>query len=65
MQADIFREIDALQKEIQRLRPLNADFLKQIREHYKIGLTYSSNALIPQMRMVRESQKDYLRLFAS
>ena len=45
MQADIFKEIDSLQKEINSYRPLSSDFLKQIREYYKIGLTYSSNAL--------------------
>lgn len=45
MQSDIFKEIDHLQKEINAYRPLDADLLKQIREYYKIGLTYSSNAL--------------------
>ena len=42
---DIFKEIDALQKEINSYRPLNAHLLKQIREYYRIGLTYTSNAL--------------------
>lgn len=42
---DIFQEIDSLQKEIDSYRPLNAELLKQIREYYKIGLTFSSNAL--------------------
>lgn len=41
----IFQEIDLLQKEINSLRPLKEEYLKQIREYYKIGLTYSSNAL--------------------
>ena len=45
MQADIFKEIDVLQKEINSYRPLSADLLKQIKEYYKIGLTFSSNAL--------------------
>ena len=45
MTADIFKQIDALQKEINAFRPLNPDLLKQIKEYYKIGLTYSSNAL--------------------
>lgn len=45
MQKDIFEEIDSLQKEINSYRPLNAEFLQQIKEYYKIGLTYSSNAL--------------------
>ncbi|HSX11496.1 MAG TPA: Fic family protein [Chlamydiales bacterium] len=45
MQRDIFKEIDSLKKEIDGHRPLSDDFLKQIREYYRIGLTYSSNAL--------------------
>jgi Fic family protein len=45
MPTDIFHEIDSLQKEIHSYKPLNSDFLKQIREYYKIGLTFSSNAL--------------------
>lgn len=45
MQQDIFKEIDILQKEIDSYRPLDPDFLKQIKEYYKIGLTFSSNAL--------------------
>jgi Fic family protein len=35
-------EVDKLQKEI---RPLSAHALKQLKEYYRIGLTYSSNAL--------------------
>jgi Fic family protein len=42
---DIFKEIDSLRKEIHSHRPLSVPFLKQIKEYYKIGLTYSSNAL--------------------
>jgi Fic family protein len=42
---DIFKEIDLLQKEIDSYKPLSADFLKQIREYYRIKLTFSSNAL--------------------
>lgn len=42
---DIFKEIDALQSEIKSYRPLSPGFLRQIREYYKIGLTFSSNAL--------------------
>jgi Fic family protein len=45
MQPDIFKEIDLLKKEINSYKPLGTPFLKQIREYYKIGLTYSSNAL--------------------
>ncbi len=42
---DILKEIDLLQKEINSYRPLDQTFLKQIREYYKIGLTYTSNAI--------------------
>src|ERR1700744_5119168 len=45
MKADIFKEIDSLQKEINSYRPFSSELLKQIKEYYKIGLTYSSNAL--------------------
>lgn len=42
---DILQEIDALQQEINSFRPLNQNLLKLIKEYYRIGLTYSSNAL--------------------
>ncbi len=45
MKTDIFKEIDSLQKEIDSNGSLSADFLKQIKEYYKIALTFSSNAL--------------------
>jgi Fic family protein len=41
----ILKEIDLLQEEINRYHPLDPVLLKQIRKYYKIGLTYSSNAL--------------------
>ena len=42
---DIFNEIDKLHEEINSLRPLDNNLLKQIKEYYRIGLTYTSNAL--------------------
>lgn len=42
---DIFTEIDHLQEEINSLRPLDPSFLKQMKEYYRVGLTYSSNAI--------------------
>lgn len=39
------KEIDALQKEINQFRPLPRQALKQLKEYYRVGLTYSSNAL--------------------
>ena len=38
-------EIDKLQLEISRRRPLKRDEIKELREYYRVGLTYSSNAL--------------------
>lgn len=38
-------EIDKLKLKINSFRPLSPDIIKQIREYYKIGLTYTSNAL--------------------
>lgn len=40
-----FKEIDELKFKIDTFRPLTDEILKQIQEYYKIGLTYSSNAL--------------------
>ncbi|MFH0797223.1 MAG: Fic family protein [Candidatus Omnitrophota bacterium] len=42
---EILKEIDKLQGEINRFRPLDKKLLKQIREYYRVGVTYSSNAL--------------------
>lgn len=42
---NIFEEIDQLQAEINSHKPFAKDILNQLKEYYKIGLTYSSNAL--------------------
>jgi len=42
---DILKKIDILQQEINTYRPLSRQILKQIKEYYRVGLTYSSNAL--------------------
>jgi Fic family protein len=39
------KEIDKLNEQIDQLRPISKDLLKQIKEYYRIGLTYSSNAI--------------------
>ena len=39
------KEVDALQREINKFRPLSRNALNQLKEYYRIGLTYSSNAL--------------------
>lgn len=38
-------QIDRLQEEINAMRPLAQEELQQLKEYYRIGLTYSSNAL--------------------
>ena len=42
---DLLVEIDKLQKEVNALRPLQPDTLEQLKKYYRVGLTYSSNAL--------------------
>ncbi|MFH1540698.1 MAG: Fic family protein [Elusimicrobiota bacterium] len=39
------KDIDSLQEEINKYRPLNKLQIKQLKEYYRIGFTYSSNAL--------------------
>ncbi|OGS25243.1 MAG: cell filamentation protein Fic [Elusimicrobia bacterium RIFOXYB2_FULL_48_7] len=41
----IFAEIDKLQQEINKHRPLDKHLIAQIKEYFRIGLTYTSNAL--------------------
>lgn len=41
----IYKQIDELQKKINTYRPLPDNLVKQIREYYRIGLTYTSNAI--------------------
>ncbi|PCI73258.1 cell filamentation protein Fic [Candidatus Dependentiae bacterium] len=41
----LLKEIDQLKKEISEIRPLDEYMCKQIKEYFRIGLTYSSNAL--------------------
>ena len=42
---NIFNEIDKLQEKINYIRPVSKAQLKELRNYYKIGLTYTSNAL--------------------
>lgn len=42
---DLFQEIDQLKDKIDSYRPFEGELLKQLRNYYKIGLTYTSNAL--------------------
>ena len=45
MYSNRIKEIDALQKEINQYRPLKKKIVDELKEYYKIGLTYTSNAL--------------------
>lgn len=42
---EILTEVDKLQEEINSFRPLPASTLKQLKEYYRVGLTYTSNAI--------------------
>jgi Fic family protein len=42
---ELLEKIDRFQQEIHALKPLNHAELQQLKEYYRIGLTYSSNAL--------------------
>jgi|SRR3989339_81625 len=42
---EILKEIDKLQEEINAYRPLPPNTLKQLKEYYRVGLTYTSNAI--------------------
>jgi len=45
MTTPALKKIDALKVKIDAHRPLDTHMLKQIREYFRIGMTYSSNAL--------------------
>ena len=42
---EILRKIDLFQKEINALRPMEGGMLGQIQDYYRVGLTWTSNAL--------------------
>lgn len=41
----ILKEVDILQNEINSYRPMNEEYVQDFKEYFRIGLTYSSNAL--------------------
>ena len=45
MTTSVLKKIDALKAKIDGYRPLDSHILKQVREYFRIGMTYSSNAL--------------------
>lgn len=42
---DILKKIDSIKAIIDAYRPLDSHMVKQLREYFRIGMTYSSNAL--------------------
>ena len=40
----MFEKIDRNKAKIDALRPMSTSLIQQIRDYYRIGLTYSSNA---------------------
>ena len=42
---NILGKTDLFQKEINTLRPLEGEMLEQIKDYYRVGLTWTSNAL--------------------
>lgn len=42
---EILKKIDLFQSEINALRPLEGEILGRIQDYYRIGLTWTSNAL--------------------
>lgn len=42
---DILERVDCFQKEINAMRPLEGAMLDQIKDYYRVGLTWTSNAL--------------------
>jgi Fic family protein len=45
MNVILIKEIDGLQKDVNKLRPFSGENLKVLKDYYKVSLTYSSNAL--------------------
>lgn len=42
---DIFKEIDMLKEEIDNYKPMSKELVDQLKQYYRIGLTYTSNAI--------------------
>lgn len=42
---DILEKIDSIKSEINILRPFTDHVVKQLRDYYRIGLAYTSNAI--------------------
>src|SRR5208337_2132801 len=42
---DILKKIDSIKAKIDAHRPMDSHMVKQLREYFRIGMTYTSNAL--------------------
>jgi Fic family protein len=42
---DLYSQVDALKAAIDVVRPFEGEYLRQLREYYRIGLTWTSNAI--------------------
>ena len=61
MKKSEFKDCDIYAARIAALRPFPKETLMSLRDYYRVGLTYSSNALEGNDR-VCETQKELLRL---
>ena len=62
MKKSEFRECDIYAARIAAMRPFPKETLKSLREYYRVGLTYTSNALEGNSLTESETQKELLRL---
>ena len=64
---DKLLECEKLQQQLWAYRPLSAETLKSLREYYRIGLTYTSNATASMIRanlyMEYDGKKDVILQF--
>lgn len=56
MLKEILNKADLYKKEIDKLRPFESDLLKQIKAYYRIGLTWTSNAIEGNTLTERETK---------
>lgn len=52
----LFKEVDDLQKRINKMRPLSQVQLNRLKDYFKIGLTYTSNAIEGNSMTLVETQ---------
>ena len=60
----IYRVIDLYKQALDKRRPFEGEMLKQLKEYYRIGLTWSSNALEGNTLTESETKVLLANLFA-